>query len=1636
MTPAQPILMANLNNTIHPTDLTSKDKKYIAAIEKSLANFSASVEWADYISFLTRLQKLLGGRLRSHWIPHSIQVLQCLARCLLSALPSGVHRKALEVYESVYSALGTPLFAQQLHLWLPGVLPVMLYAAILVKPQLIAFLDKVLDLPPNYLRGVTKVLVLAFLPGIDDEQSELFDLAWALLVKLRKQVANESHFWQLLFAAIVAAPERRLGALVWCSKEMPAPSLDSTSFLGLALTAALSDDNILVQRGFFDVMVANVKLSEADNRLIMAACRTVLRKDMLLNRRLWSWLLGADTAADAATDAALRMRARSTHFRTHGMTGVNTGILRLIASQDIREVIDGYRICLALMDRWEIGLAVSEQVFLPFLHSVSRVCKLASDLEKEDVLSAARAFFDTVESMRIWRTCFGLVNEALKESLELVHFVVTTFNVSEDDMVAEHLPLIVYALLKKKIGGASGPILEIVERLLDLFASFELQNESFEEFQEYHLMEEFEDLFYSRLQDFYQEPTDPLQDAKLPLLDAKLPNIESIEKTQSFTASEMGHALYVILSHILCMAVETHDPEVYKLSCLFSALLQKLPKLDLIGSRLAEVMTIRGHQEAHQKDFNFSSQSSALNREQLVSFYGAMSKSYELVIAPSPDSLNNLQPDFKEFSLALATLYLPLLLKTPSLFALRLLKTTVLLLFETLTLSTVEHDILELLLRELCSKYSSEVAAHAAAYVAQAEDMSHAEAVIQVLWAYDDDVAWPAILTLLGGLKDTREKHVAAWLALVLTSEKASRFVDMLLHAVPPLDDGLDLKTDLQRITHHLELFLMVLEQERSAFLEALGDNKSRIFELVQRILVRHVHGLQEGAAHEHFEGDTERNACVRALQIAEHILDGLEAEADDMLALILSLSQKTAQKSVGRGYEQRVLVAYFEVIRHYISICHHRGRHLQALEEGDYVQYLIGLLKCINQPLEYKYWVRLLVDNLVSLSDCIFQVVDPLTSAICGEVDLLFDTLCGADYVVGRKVEILFDGTEDIQAEEDHQNNEMILLAQVVGRTSIYPSQALQAVPTLLHALDELLAYAHVFLLASEAKPRPTLKNPADPGFLTLVMLGVFLVEAPNEDQSEANRATVHAAVTTATTTCYSLWRWADSQPREAPAAKAIRPRARALLERLYRASPEHVLQTAVLQGLQDNLFKMLHVLDGGRPQMTLPHVLELARAAPYPRLLAEYVRLLDAAALEDVYADSIAFMRDVAAQPASCKTLVADVLEFSGVVCARVGRTKFGAQKRIQKEAGDVLMRVLACAVAQPLDEPLCSAIAAVAPELRSLGAERASAALSAAVTCFLPALRDITHAPGYVVNAFGALSCASNTKAWRLLVHELFCDAGFFEAPHHDVWKRVLRTWAMEDKDRISELVSKNQPYNGNPGALFNWNEGESRSKVLKLRRITYILMACEKDAHLSLLNEIMARYSEILESSKKELHCEVFLGLRAVVMRFTEPHLTPHWPLICSQLERVLREFIVEGMRAEEEMTELNYDPALLLAACKLLDLLLTVGFEEFLLDLWLFVDDSFETIDKGGGALVFGLADKILRLSVYKPGKSIEHSTGKYKRPVLWGIKKLESVCDLKGFFDSLGYWNFERFYQLKQVDWRACEEDVEADLCD
>ena len=385
------------------------------------------------------------------------------------------------MYSYIFSLIGRDGLSADLALWTPGLTPVLSYASLTLKPHYLDLLETFYLPVGTALRPALKSLVLALLPGIDEEGGEYFDKTLALIGAIRNEVQDDPYFWQCVLLATITAPARRQGALAFLSRRLP--KLDGTArngeegdgktederkaeadalinpepgLLVRAFCTGLGDEQLLVQRGFLDLLVTDIPLSSrllrenvsrADLELLVtSAAGVVMRRDMSLNRRLWAWFLGPEEAN------------HQEYFEKYGLQALVDGLLKMLGAQEATpmERARPYRICLSLMDRWEVGSLVAPRLFLPAIESLQTYEHNASSKEAyAEVFRSASMFFDGVEAGLIWGQMLDRINAAFSEDaksaarhLQTVRFIIRTFNVREEEMVLVHAPTLVLAILK------------------------------------------------------------------------------------------------------------------------------------------------------------------------------------------------------------------------------------------------------------------------------------------------------------------------------------------------------------------------------------------------------------------------------------------------------------------------------------------------------------------------------------------------------------------------------------------------------------------------------------------------------------------------------------------------------------------------------------------------------------------------------------------------------------------------------------------------------------------------------------------------------------------------------------------------------------------------------------------------------------------------------------------------------------------------------------------------------------------------------------------------------------------------------------------------------------------------------------
>jgi len=206
---------------------------------------------------------------------------------------------------------------------------------------------------------------------------------------------------------------------------------------------------------------------------------------------------------------------------------------------------------------------------------------------------------------------------------------------------------------------------------------------------------------------------------------------------------------------------------------------------------------------------------------------------------------------------------------------------------------------------------------------------------------------------------------------------------------------------------------------------------------------------------------------------------------------------------------------------------------------------------------------------------------------------------------------------------------------------------------------------------------------------------------------------------------------------------------------------------------------------------------------------------------------------------------------------------------------------------------------------------------------------------------------ITMPSATRAWRSYVGRLFGLPQFFAGLTRrtlPLWARAVNAWlALETpKAAVATLLS------GKLGKSIGWlasKASEAEAFADCLRRLSFALWVGEFNQYVGalqgmLIEKVVAAFkfgtgSERADGVRWVVQVQALLATRVLAMRVASEHLTALWPIVMAELQRIL-------------LLPCVARPALLLAACQLIDTVLTVLPDEFSPFGWMFVPHSSST----------------------------------------------------------------------------------------
>lgn len=1685
------------------SQLSSKDKRYVQQVEKALASFDSLEEWADYIAFLSRLQKSLqlsDDNKATHTLPgivYSHQIANKLSLCLSSKLPNGVHQKALSLYEDIFRALSTKALNEELSIWLPGLLPVLSFCSLQIKPQLLKLYKEhiLANVSTSNLRIVCKPLILSLLPGLDDENSELFTDVLDLMDLLKKKLNNDSHFWQSMFLSIISNPEKRLGALCWCNKRLPVfqsiVSEDNTTKFSDEAQACLTPDSgllirafatsinsvtnfnpasdIIVIRGFFDLLLTHLPLNSKvlhemifnkdKEMLMMACCRVTLRKDMSLNRRLWNWLLGPENEHHN-TDMPNEL-SRAKYFQDYGLESLTSGLLKIIegSKYSSNQKVDAIRISLSLiMDKWEICHTVTDKLFLPIMKTCfQECCRQQNKNESNIILNSTQTFFDGVEASYIWKNLISLMLDGYNEKPDLIHFILNNFDFNEEEMVTTHVPIAILVLLRSGIYSLKW--LDVLENLVTLIP----QRTFTSIVEDDHLKNYSKDEIMSLVIDYYNALTnDESTKFPIPLSAFSSLIINSLEE------------LYI---------KNLDNPECsLRLCSLFCEILYAIPNdnKDIALSNKPIVKKMLEQQVTNEQTSQADKQKNLLIAFSLTKMLNHIS-----------DNLSPIEKA-KLLKIILSNLWTSLVSPYPANYQVETVKC----IFD-LEISCPNYHITAGILRLLLqSPINERVRAFSVLWI-HSNSFNDSNAVL----------ARPLQL-LLDDIQDEDNENsmsVINFIAYVFKSGSGNRLLKLVTSPLLSFEfmnvdtKELGCEDDLAQFAYHLNTILNLIRtngkpvkdafntelavMDNSAKLKIIKSNdwdistyKSLIFYVIEKFFsLKLSKDIRNDAA---TVSSYFKNINI-SLQLLSNLVTGNEPDFASKFHMLIETCSYYTNLSDKKLYESELIENKFlKCILHFLKIAQDLKINLNLLhieDEGKdplIVRFIIQGIEKSQTSLLLESWMSLLTRSLYLFNESVFSVILTLNDAIIKKIDSYFKTIKSYDH---------FDQLSDIEA----------------------------SIGVLISGLEDLLSISHSYLLTSNMRANnDKINSNSDSGFFGNVIQGVFQLESPAFRSTEQNKLySILLSFQDASKLSFLIWVWADRKPQintDAVAEKSLtylahklKFKTRKFLETLVELERQEVIETLIkYDNASSATIKLLHVLDGGRPQVSLPHiwnsiisrchasVLEESQvsslttnisAKELSRFLVDYVETIDNDSISDIWNPTILFFREVISYSAHFSEVLSDFLKVIKTLSLKLNSSKFGEQKKNKKELADLFLKLLTTSVSSknkgfsaietsqndeedktnegsaPAEHPLASedelfdALSTILEYLDDImqDSDRASSCINTIIANLVsPQIKPkrIHEIPSKTLALMELIGKYHPNKSWKSLISDSFMDNSFFNVSETRLnqWKPIISSWISCERDKIGDLVMKITPsVLSTSSNIFVWNENsEVESKRYVIRRISFLIICQPDDYFLPNLDDIFGRITYSLDTlCPVSYRTEITRLIRVLVLKFSELHLLPHWITINHELINIF-EFLKE--KPVKELISLTFEEVnLILSGCKLLDQLLLLKYDEFNLNEWLFISSNADVADSGAKTSLFAIIDKIATendVALSKEATIRIEQPNEEMIPLLYGVKNIKSISSLRSFFDSLSLINYERTYNLFEVNINACIEDAINDL--
>ncbi|KAL0951843.1 hypothetical protein HGRIS_008504 [Hohenbuehelia grisea] len=1755
-----------------------KYKKYVQQVEKCLNSFDNVHEWADCIAFLKQLLKTFQSYMQFKEIPRKLIVAKRLSQCLNPALPTGVHQRALDVYAHILAVLGSEGLKRDLPVWSSGLFPFFEYAATSVKPTLLNLYDThYLPLQAG-LRPIMKSFILALLPGLEEETGEFFEKVLGLLDKLSGTV-SPSFFFQNIWLIMLTTPSARGTAINFLGRRLPRLNAneDITAIIGRdiglmirAFAAALEDDNLLVRRGALDILLQSLRVdsvaiqrAQAEDRTILmrAATGVVLRRDLSLNRRLYTWLLGTDEKSENQV----------AYLKEHALELLRATLKdEMFAPSSDYSESRPFKIFISLLDKWEIGAALTEVLVYDAFKAIKSLVE-AGDASSEEVKMTASTLYEALEPLIIWKQLLScLFTELLGdgtryEAIRIVSFIIRTFS-QDEEIQAIHLPAIFCAIL---------------------------------------------DVMNVQLQTHSSKATSATLKEALYLAEGilrQIPHVALMKRPELTKAEASSQRSYLFACTFYDLPPSSDVPEsTTPVPIPFASAFENLVSLSMVHAQ----MLINDAADRSQLRDVFSQVLLLIDR--LVGRLGTT-----LSVAWDPTKwlnilLASLEHESANFVIIDRTIALLVALHQTKGLEPRL----------SIDSRPIMYKMVNKLLLYLHGNFSayhvravnllwaieaSTKRPHVEAIVAQTmtspefRNTQDAYEAFGVLWRLTDENMLPGfrfkvpLMIVLDTLKsdDPGIRRIGeTWMRCSLKSYVRVLdpiifdLLDPNIRRVPTLHKvrGKEIQGfqyerafDERYIGHILEVLLSVVR------FGGQGITKTARLTPVQRShnpdLVKRVE-----------TGMTTSHEATYLDILLDLLLCFLQSEPKPELSVTMSPLNSAIQSTcvdilqmiITRGEVDLLNVEILEAaVISKLYFCIHSGRldiqnkllHLlhslfsASMHAGDHsmrstisrtrstdgaedpvqseappeaatrpypVNPLLmlmlseGISTPSNRPI-LQHWLDFLLTAVPHFQPILQALVTPLNECLCQQLLVCLEDIQNAASVGQHAV-------EDIQSTAT--DAELIMLLNGLERLVLL-SLAYTAEPSSSDEPD---------IVSEKSEPETT-------GLLGYVSTVFSSDNSKAADEQLTARSPAYRSLHEGVRVLYLIWvglAWHNPQvwsPRDDSLSLIFnrsRMRCRKVLEHFFRVHGAEVFESVIecwsrqseeSKGQQNSAFELIDVLLASA--QTSVHMIcesiscrisgiseKAKKQAINPNLtdgvlfqfLEQYLQRLEGPLAVQVWNRFLQLAKELMAGAREFRLQTYPTLRCLIVLADKITQTTAIDDRRMRKEIQDTFLRLLdTCVIwigrsvdqgswirrttrealgaasgrespvprdAKLLDDKTDAGSPSlpesprppqfspnselilrmnvylaeeILPHIRKLLPENDK--ILAACTNIVyyivgPSMKGKTRPMDIdttILNILREMSrIPAALKAWRAPVTELLNDNRLFNCSPEtaEKWQPIIKALFDADKSAFPELLAK---VTTAPSAnIFTNREYEMLLQSLSIRRLSFVLYSGEKNHFLTSLPTIQEKLVDILRTgSAPNVQSEVYLCIRVLLCRLSPHNLTSFWPVVLTELYRIF----------EQVMTSLppdgSEDLQLVLAASKCLDLLIALQTEEFQIHQWIFITDTVDAIYRPDEyfpeAMMDQLADLAGSLPLSNSHESYTQRNGvldaevpasataeqrPIRRPLLGGIRQIDSIRDLVPFFSSVSITSFENVYHSSgMVDWIAVERSLIDDMFD